>query len=60
MITPKIIKKQLYPSYDDEDSIQVFVKLLTGHTLTIDFYPSSTIEEVKLIIFDKKGIQPDR
>ena len=36
--------------------MQIFVKTLTGHTLTLDVEPSDTIENVKLKIYDNTVI----
>jgi ubiquitin len=41
-------------------SMQLFVKTLTGKTLTIEPYASSTIAEVKELIDKQEGIPPDQ
>ena len=44
---------------DDSDRIQLFVKTLTGKTITIAVDLSGTVERVKKIVQLREGIPPD-
>ena len=40
--------------------MQIFVRTLTGKTITLDVEPSNSVEDVKAMIHEREGIPPDQ
>ena len=58
---PKLVKIALTKANHGEGEVEIYVKTLTGKTITcFAECTSTTIEDLKVMIYDQEGIPPDQ
>jgi ubiquitin len=60
LATPAPLQGPPVVPYDPPARMQIFVKTLTGTTLTFEVSPDDTVDSLKQKIFEKGGIPPDQ
>ena len=54
------VKDVIHKGAPRDGTMQIFVKTLTGKTITLDIFPNDTMQVVKAEIQEKEGIPPEQ